>query len=116
MLRLLTDADVHGGIVAGLRHHRPTLDLVRAQEVGLRTAFDPAILAWAAHEGRIVLSQDRATMVDFANTRVANGESMPGLFVIRKRAGIGEVIQSILFIDEASTQDEWRDKVQYIPL
>jgi predicted nuclease of predicted toxin-antitoxin system len=116
MLRLLTDADVHGAIIDGLRYHRPALDLVRTQDVGLRTASDPVILAWAAQEGRIVLSQDRATMIGCATSRVANGEPMPGLFIIRKRAVIGEVIRAILFLDDASTQDEWRDKVQHIPL
>ena len=37
----------------------PTLDIVRVQDVGLRTASDPDILAWAASEGRILLTHDR---------------------------------------------------------
>ena len=34
MLRLLTDEDVHGDIVHGLRRRQPTLDLVRVHDVG----------------------------------------------------------------------------------
>ena len=44
MLRLLIDEDVHGDIVAGLRRRHPTLDLVRVQDVGLRSTPDPIIL------------------------------------------------------------------------
>jgi hypothetical protein len=32
MLRLASDADVHGGIVRGLRRRAPGIDLVRAQD------------------------------------------------------------------------------------
>jgi hypothetical protein len=39
MLRLLTDEDVHGDIVHGLRRRQPALDLVRAQDVGLRQTY-----------------------------------------------------------------------------
>ena len=39
MLRLLTDEDVHGDIVDGLRRRQPALDLVRVQDVGLRPVY-----------------------------------------------------------------------------
>src|SRR4051812_13544598 len=100
MLRLLTDGDVHGAIVRGLLRQRPSLDLVRVQDVGLRTASDPEILEWAAVADRIVLSQDRATMKDFAYARVVQGQPMPGVFLLRRGAGIGEAIASVLLIDD----------------
>ena len=48
MLRLLTDENVHGDIIAGLRRRQPALDLVRVQDVGLRHTPDPIILEGAA--------------------------------------------------------------------
>ncbi len=33
MLRLASDADVHGDILRGLRRRRPEIDLVRVQDV-----------------------------------------------------------------------------------
>jgi predicted nuclease of predicted toxin-antitoxin system len=39
------------------------LDLVRVQEVGLRTADDPDILEWAAAQGRVLVTRDRDTMI-----------------------------------------------------
>src|SRR5947208_2155595 len=35
MLRLASDADVHGDIIRGLRRRLPEIDLVRAQDVAL---------------------------------------------------------------------------------
>lgn len=42
-------------------------------EAGLSGADDPTVLAWAAVEGRVLLTHDLATMTDFAYERVAEG-------------------------------------------
>jgi predicted nuclease of predicted toxin-antitoxin system len=69
MLRLAADADVDGKIVRGLRRKQPDIDLVRVQDVGLRTADDESILEWSAIEGRILISGDRNTLIGFAGDR-----------------------------------------------
>lgn len=76
--RLLADENIHGGVVRGLLLRLPSLDLVRARDVGLGGRPDPEVLAWAAERGRIVLSHDAATMPDHAYERIARGERMPG--------------------------------------
>ena len=50
MLRLASDADVHGDIIRGLRRRLPVIDLVRAQDALLEGTLDPDVLAWAATE------------------------------------------------------------------
>jgi predicted nuclease of predicted toxin-antitoxin system len=50
MLRLATDADFNGVVYRTLLRELPDLDMVRVQDVGLRTAEDPDILDWAAAE------------------------------------------------------------------
>ena len=82
MLRLLADASLHGDITRGLLQRQPNLDFVRAQDRGLRTAADQVILEQAAHEGRVVVTQDLDTMIGYAYTRVRLGQPMPGLFVV----------------------------------
>ena len=57
MLRLLTDENFNGSIVRGLVRRQPEIDLVRVQDIGLSRADDRAVLAWAAHEGRVLLTQ-----------------------------------------------------------
>jgi uncharacterized protein (DUF433 family) len=74
MLRLASDADVHGEIIRGLRRRLPEIDLVRAQDALPAGTPDLAVLAWAAAEGRVLITNDRNTMVGFAYQRVAAGE------------------------------------------
>ena len=53
MLKLASDADVNGDIIKGLLGKVPGLNVLRVHDVGLRTADDPTILAWAAAAGRM---------------------------------------------------------------
>ena len=100
MLRLATDADVHGDIVRGLRRRRPEIDLVRVQDALPEGTPNPNVLAWAAAEGRVLVTNDRNTMVGFA----------------RARAAAGDAIENILVIAELMTEDEMRQLVvAYLP-
>jgi len=116
MLRLLSDENFNGDIVRGLFLRQPTLDLLRVQDVGLRKVDDPAILDWAASNGRILLTHDRATMPDFAYERLSQGQQMSGLFVINDRMPVRQVIDELLLLLDCTEQDEWKGIVLYLPL
>ncbi len=67
MLRLASDEDVHGLIVRGLRRRIPTLDLVRVHDVLPEGTPDPEVLEWASRENRILVTNDRSTMIAHAS-------------------------------------------------
>jgi hypothetical protein len=46
MLRLASDADVHGEIIRGLRRRLPQIDLVRVQGAFSEGTPDSEVLAW----------------------------------------------------------------------
>ena len=117
MLRFLADASLRGVYVRALRRTFPDLALLTAVEVGLREAPDPVILEHAAGEGRIVLSQDFATMADFALARVAAGRPMPGVIQLPLHGGtVSAVLEDFRLILAVSTPEDWRDRVVYLPL
>ena len=116
MLSLLSDENFNGDIVRGLLLRQPNLDLLRVQDVGLREVDDSAILAWAANNGRILLTHDRATMPDFAYERLVRGESMVGMFVVNDRMPIRQAIDELLLLVSCSEQREWNNVVLYLPL
>jgi hypothetical protein len=89
---------------------------VRTQDAGLLGADDPTVLAWAAEEGRILLTHDRATMPDFAYDRVRSGLKMPGVFAASDRLPVRRVIDDILLIVHGSDPSEWDGIVLYLPL
>src|SRR5690242_469781 len=95
-LRLLFDEDFDNDIVRGVTRRLPELDVVRVQDVGLSGAADPQILEWAAQDGRVLFTHDVSTMIAHARSRVAAGNTMPGLFVISQAVAVGLAIDEIV--------------------
>lgn len=116
LLALAADEDFDNNIVRGLLRRRPDLDLVRVQDAGLGGADDPAVLAWAAAEQRLLLTHDVGTMPDHADRRVTAGLSMPGVVAVSHRFPLGQAIDEILLIAEASIPGEWEGRVLFLPL
>ena len=66
MLKLAADENFNNDIVRGLLRRRPTLDIVRIQDIGLSGANDPKVLDWAAQENRVLLTHDVSTITHYA--------------------------------------------------
>jgi len=115
MLRLVSDEDVHDDIIRGLRRREPALDVVRAVDVGLGHTPDPIILAWAAGDGRVLITGDLNTMVGNARASVQAGEPMPGVLALLENVGVGQVIDDILLVALCYGPEEIKDQVLFIP-
>jgi hypothetical protein len=102
--------------VRGVLRQSPDIDIVRVQDVDLSGADGPTVLAWAAQQGRIVLTHDVATMTTFAYQRIQAGLSMPGLFEVSRRVPVGLAIEEIILIAECSIEGEWEGQVRFLPL
>jgi hypothetical protein len=116
VLKLVSDENFNGDILRGLFRLRPDLDILRVQDVGLNATPDPDILAWAASEGRILLTHDRETVPNFAYDRVRTGEPMTGMFVVSDLMPIGQAIDEILLAVECFLPEECKDFVRFFPL
>jgi predicted nuclease of predicted toxin-antitoxin system len=116
MLPLAADESLHGHIVRGLRRYEPGIDLVLVEEAGLRGSTDPDVLAWAATEGRVVVTQDENTMIGYAYDRVKAGLPMPGVVVRGKGVSIGQAIDDLLIIASCGTVEDFKDQVKHLPL
>jgi hypothetical protein len=62
------------------------------------------------------VNYDVATMPDAAYRRVAEGLPMPGVFAVPWSASIGQVIEDLLLLAEASVPGEWEGQIIYLPL
>jgi hypothetical protein len=116
VLRLASDEDFNGRIVRGLFRRLPEIDLVRVWDEGLAGNSDPDVLAWAAEHDRIVLTHDHKTMIGFAYDRVAQGLPMPGVFAVAKDLAIGQAVEELLIFALCSSDDEWENRVVFIPM
>ena len=115
MIRLASDQNFNHDIVRGLLRRLPNLDVRSVQDAGLSQAEDPAVLEWAAGEGRVLLTHDRSTMPGYANERVARGQRMPGVFIVDDHSPLRAVIDDLELAAVCSRDDEWEGQVAYIP-
>ena len=116
MLKLLADENFDNTIVRGLLRRRPIIDIVRVQDVGLSGKDDLTILAWAAEDGRVLLTHDVATVTLFAYERVLQGLPMPGVIEVGTDTRIGQIIEDILILVDCSLEGELEGQIQYLPL
>lgn len=115
-VRLLADENIARSVVLGLRRVVDGVDIVRIQDVGLRTADDPAILQWAADEGRVLVSHDRRTIPGFASDRVKAGLRMPGVILPRASMPVAAIIEDLSLIVTATEAADWENQIGYLPL
>lgn len=116
MIRLLADQNFNEHILKDLTQREPGLDLLHVRNVGLAATPDPTILEWAATENRVLLTHDRRTMPRFAYARVAAGQRMPGIFLVRDDMATAQAIDEILLAVHCLSADECEGIVKYFPL
>jgi hypothetical protein len=55
-------------------------------------------------------------MTDHAYTRLEQGLSMPGIFVVPQELAIHQAIEDLLLIAACSFESEYEGQVRYLPL
>jgi hypothetical protein len=114
--RFLADHDLNEHIVDGVLRREPAVEFIRVRDIGLGDRPDPEVLAFAAQQGFLVVSHDVNTMVGHAYARLAAGEAMVGLLMVRQSEPIAPVIDGLVLIWSASEAEEWTDQVRFLPL
>jgi hypothetical protein len=116
MLRLLFDENFNHDILRGVTLQLPDPELLTVQDAKRRKTPDPNLLAWAADEGRIMVTHDVNTMTKFAYDRVKAGEVMPGVFVVPDLMDIGDAIEQLVLLITCSDPSEWENRVLFLPM
>jgi hypothetical protein len=120
-LRYLLDEHFRGEIWRAILHHNARssdpIDVVRVgdpPDLPLSTP-DSAILDWAGQAGRVLISRVRRTMIAELAAYLQGGRTSPGLFIIRPRSRLADVLAFLVEAAHAGDEDQWRDQVTYIP-
>jgi predicted nuclease of predicted toxin-antitoxin system len=58
------------------------IEIVHVAEIGMATASDPEIFAWAITEGRMVVTRNDQDFAPLVSTHVLKGISFPGVLFI----------------------------------
>lgn len=115
MIAFLADQNFRAAIVRGVRRSNPAVDIVRVQDVGLRTVGDPEILDWAARGGRVLLTHDVSTVPAPAWERVGAGLPMPGVLAVPDFVPVAVAIADVLTVAELDVR-ECEGRVRFLPI
>jgi len=113
-IRYQADNDLRKAIVRGAVRREPLLDFRSAQAARFDGVSDADVLAFAADEERILVSHDFHTMPRYFREFVRSRPS-PGVLLIRQDLPVGQAIDILLLIWEASKPDEWTNRVCLVP-
>ena len=77
---------------------------------------DADILRWCERNGFMLVTNNRHSMPGHLAEHLTGGGHVPGIFVLRANAAIGRVLDDLILIAEASFENEYRDRIEFIPL
>ena len=113
-VRFQADADLRQAIVSGVIRREPNLDFKSANQADLEGIQDPRVLSIAASDGRVLVTHDHRTMpTEFGEFIVSQRSA--GVLVLSQSLPIGEAINALIMIWEASTAEEWIDQIMTFP-
>lgn len=116
MIRFLADENASGPDLGGIIRFASELDVLTVRDVGLQATDDRIILAWAAEQNRVVLTNDRKTMIGFAKDRVLQSLKMPGLVVLPLRGNRVQLASDLIRIAFHYEVEEVKNQVIFLPL
>ena len=116
-VRFLLDENLDPKVKVATLRLNPTVDVLRVgdQGVPLLSTADPDLLRFCEVAQRILVTADRTTIPDHINAHLAAGGHFWGVCLLRDGFSIYRVAQELLLIAEASTAEEWLDRIEWIP-
>ena len=114
--RFLADHALTEHIVTGVVRRESTLEFGRGRDLAMRERSDAEGLAYVADNRWIVISHDVNPMPNAAYERSRSGQKMAGLLMVKQRAPVGLIVDSLLLIWSASAAAEWEGHVCFFPL
>lgn len=113
-LRFQADNDLDQRIVTATRRLGPAIDFQTAPALNLHGLSDPAVLALASEQGRVLVSHDKRTLPDQFNAFTAAQES-PGVILVSRRLSIGKAAEWLYLLWAASEAEEYVNVIYRLP-
>lgn len=117
-IQYLFDENVDPLYVIQLRRRKPDLVILAVGELSapFRGTLDPEILIWCEIHNFILVTNNRRSMPVHLSAHLAEARHIPGIFLLNPKLSVGENIEELILIAEVSDDDEYRDRIDYLPL
>jgi predicted nuclease of predicted toxin-antitoxin system len=117
-IKYLLDENMSSVYREQLLRYQPELTvlMVGTPNTPTRGTKDPDILHWCEQNNFILVTKNRSSMPVHLVEHLAQGYHVPGIFVLRRQAEIGQVIEDLILIAATAEENEYQDQITYIPL
>ena len=118
MRRFLIDENISPRYRTQLLYHEPSLTVLVIGDEGVpaRGTPDSEILEWCEQNQLNLITNNRESMPQHLSDHLSAGHHVPGIFTINLEVPMGKIIEELLLIVGASDEDEYIDRITYIPL
>ena len=118
MRRFLIDENISPQYRTQLLNHEPSLTVlvIGDEDAPPKSTPDPEILEWCEQHQFTLITNNRESMPQHLSDHLSAGHHVPGIFTINLEVPMGKIIEELLLIAGASDEDEYIDRITYIPL
>ena len=118
MRRFLIDENLSRIYQTQLLDYGQSLTVLMIGDAGApeRGTQDPEILDWCEQNGFILITNNRKSMPQHLKHHLAAGNHVPGIFTISRKVEPKRIVEELMIIIGASDEEEYIDKITYIPL
>jgi hypothetical protein len=109
-----TDAHIPRAVTSALRLR--SVDVLTAQEDGAAELDDHRLLQRATALGRVLVSQDEDLLREGARWLRERQEFSGIVYAHQLRITIGQLVGGLDLIARTTTPEEWRGKIEHLPL
>ncbi len=81
-----------------------------------RGTLDPDILCWCEDYNFVLVTNNRTSMPVHLTEHIAAGRHIPGIFILNPKLSMGQTIEDLIFVAEASFENEYQDRIVNLPV
>ncbi len=116
-LRYLIDENMHPSYRRRLlRNSDLIVHVVGDPGFPLKGTLDSEILYWCKENNRVLITNNRHSMPIHLKDYMAEGQHIPGIITLNPDMSIGETIEELILIAEATLEGEYQDRIVYLPV
>ena len=108
------DVHVRRAVTTALRLR--SIDVLTAQEDGSAELADDVLLKRATELGRVLVSQDEDLLREGARWLSERKDFSGIIYAHQLRITIGQMVEDLELIANATSQNEWWGRIEYLPL
>ena len=81
-----------------------------------RGTLDPEILLWCEAHNYVLVTNNRKSMPVHLANHLTSNRHIPGILILNQKLSVGENIEQLILIAEASLDNEYQDRIEFLPI